>query len=279
MVICPGGGYGHLATDKEGHAVALWFQSQGVSGFVLQYRLGSSGYHYPIEIDDGRRALRWVRQNAKRYGVDPLRVGMTGFSAGGHLASTVGTHYDAGNPAAADSVDGQSCRPDFLILIYPVITMDAAHTDGGTRLNLIGANPSADLVALLSNEKHVTAQTPPAFLGVGLNDGLCQNSQAFRDSCQAHGVPSELHLFADGPHGFGLADGKYGAPAIPATAAWPSLALAWLKAQKLLTPVPLDVEERSGDAYMPVTGKRASAGFFLRMGNGIRNLLGREAHP
>jgi acetyl esterase/lipase len=278
MVICPGGAYDHLALDKEGHAVAAWFQARGVSAFVLKYRLGSSGYHYPTEIDDGRRAVRWLRANAARYHVDPNRVGMTGFSAGGHLTSTVGTHYDSGTPAAADTVERKSCRPDFMILVYAVITMDAAHTNSGTRTNLIGANPSPDLVALLSNEKHVTAQIPPTFLSVGLNDALVQNSQVFADSCKAHGVPHELHPFADGPHGFGLADGQNGAPDIPATAMWPGMAMAWLQARGFLSPATAIAPSPWVTCKIPwaASGRRAAGWAIALPGTGLRDPAGRR---
>src|SRR5271166_6114900 len=160
VVVCPGGGYGMLASDHEGRQVAEWLNSLGVSAFVLKYRLGPR-YHHPAMLQDAGRAIRTVRALGRKWGVDPNRIAILGFSAGGHLASTAGTHFDAGKPDAADPVDRLSCRPDFMVLVYPVISFTAPFTHKGSRSNLLGKTPDAGLEENLSNEKQVTAQTPP----------------------------------------------------------------------------------------------------------------------
>src|SRR5579872_1785737 len=162
MVICPGGGYGRLA-PHEGKTYALWLNEQGVTAFVLKYRLGTDGYRHPIMLQDAARAVRLVRANAADWKLDPQRIGIMGSSAGGHLASTLLTHFEAGKPDAADPVERQSSRPDLGVLCYPVITM-GGQTHGGSRHNLLGDNPSPELVKLLSNELQVTKETPPCFL-------------------------------------------------------------------------------------------------------------------
>jgi acetyl esterase/lipase len=236
VVICPGGGYGHLATDKEGNQVAKWLNTLGVAAFVLKYRLAP--YHHPIEMNDGQRAMRWVKANARRYKLDPARVGILGFSAGGHLASTVATHYDDGNPAAADSVDRQSCKPWFQILVYPVITMEGPFAHGGSRLNLLGSNPSADVLRLLSNEKQVNARTPPAYLVHAKDDPdvFLENTVFYYDSLIKSGVHAQMKLYDHGPHGFGLANGVAGAPNIPEIATWPGFCATWMKDRGFLAP-------------------------------------------
>jgi acetyl esterase/lipase len=225
-------------------------------------------------MQDGQRAIRWVRSNAGRYRIDPRRVGMMGFSAGGHLASTVATHYDAGNPSASDSVERQSCKPDFQILLYPVITMNATFTHAGSRTQLLGSNPSQTLVDLLSNELQVTPQTPPAFLTHGNNDAgvLPRNSQAYHDSCRNKGVSAELHLLNNGPHGFGMADGQFGSPNIAEAAQWPGWALAWMNARGFLTPTAIR-SLRGLKAEVPQAGlRRLSDGSLIV--NGVFNLRG-----
>ncbi len=236
LVIFPGGGYSGLAMDHEGKQPALWFNTQGISTFVVKYRLGSAGYRHPIEMGDGQRAIRWVRHNAAKYGIDPKRVGVLGFSAGGHEAATVSTHYDDGNPAAKDSIDRQGCRPAFSILGYPVITMDKSFTHMGSRDNLLGTNPSQMLVDSLSNEKQVTSKTPPAFLFHATDDGAVpiKNSQAYHDSLVRRGVATEFKIYDHGGHGFGMADGKGGAPTDSVLNTWPGLAAKWLAAQGFL---------------------------------------------
>src|SRR6267143_2736953 len=167
VIICPGGGYQHLA-DHEGGPVAEWLNSVGVTAFVLKYRLGPR-YHHPAPLQDAARAIRIVRSRATEWNIDPKRIGILGFSAGGHLASTIGTHFESGKPEAADPIERVSSRPDLMILIYPVITMREL-THAGSKRMLLGENPSADLVTLLSNEEQVTKETPPAFLVHTSND-------------------------------------------------------------------------------------------------------------
>lgn len=229
VIICPGGGYSSLATVKEGEAPAKWMNSLGVSAFVLRYRI--SPYRHPIEMGDGLRAVRWVRSRARLYHLDPARVGMMGFSAGGHVASTVATHWDGGNSGATDSVDRFSSRPDFQILCYPVITMLDPYAHAGSRQKLLGDNPSRELLELLSNERHVDSATPPAFLMHTRDDATVpfQNSQMYYDSCVKAGVPARLRLYDHGAHGVGLADGKSGAPDLPDVAKWTGECAAWLK--------------------------------------------------
>jgi acetyl esterase/lipase len=162
VVVCPGGGYGFLAVDHEGKQIAEWLNSLGVAAFVLKYRIAPR-YHHPAPLQDAQRAIRTVRANAKKWNLDSKRIGIWGFSAGGHLASTAGTHFDNGHPAE-DPVEEAGCRPDFLILAYPVITMDSSFTHMGSRINLIGKNPDAKLVEDLSNEKQVTQENAAYFL-------------------------------------------------------------------------------------------------------------------
>lgn len=227
VVICPGGGYGHLAVGHEGKDVAAWLNGFGVSAYMLKYRIAP--YKHPVPLGDAQRAVRTVRANAEKWKIDPARIGILGFSAGGHLASSAATHFDAGKADAADPVDRVSCRPDFAVLVYPVITM-GKFTHGGSKNNLLGKNPDQDLVDLMSNEKQVTAQTPPTFLIHTGNDGAVpvENSLAFFDACRAAKVPAELHVFESGPHGFGL--GQPGKP----YSAWPKLCEEWMRGRKLL---------------------------------------------
>ena len=224
VVICPGGGYHNLAMTYEGYDVAKWLNTFGVAGFVLKYRLGPR-YHHPVEMDDGLRAMRWVRDHAAEYGIRPDHLGIWGFSAGGHLASTVGTHFDGGNPQALDPVDRVSSRPDFMILAYPVITMREPFVHTGSRQNLLGNYPSPRLIAYLSNELHVTAKTPPTFLFQTDSDPVVpvENSVMFYTALHQHHVPAELHIFERGPHGVGLGQ-KY-----PELSTWPALLENWLK--------------------------------------------------
>ncbi|HTZ20952.1 MAG TPA: alpha/beta hydrolase [Opitutaceae bacterium] len=228
MLILPGGGYAHLA-DHEGAGYAEWFVKQGITCYVLKYRLGSSGYHHPAMLQDAARGLRLVRAFARRDGLDPARVGIIGSSAGGHLAATLLTHFDAGNPAAIDPVERESSRPDLGILCYPVITMgDATHA--GSRQNLLGDKPPADLVALLSNEKQVTAQTPPCFVWSTAEDKTVpvENSLMFADALRRAGVPFDLHIYEKGPHGLGM--GRPGHPAPP----WTDPLLFWLRSHQFV---------------------------------------------
>ena len=227
MVICPGGGYAHLAAH-EGNDYALWLNQQGVAGFVLQYRLGSHGYHHPAMLNDAARAVRWVRAHAGDYRIDLKRVGIMGSSAGGHLASTLVTHFDAGNPSAADAVERQSSRPDLGILCYPVISLgDFAHL--GSKRNLLGTNPPPELVQQLSSELQVTAATPPCFVWSTAEDKTVpvENSLLFAAALQKNHVPFDLHIYQKGRHGIGLADKPPFAHPHP----WAGDCLFWLKEQ------------------------------------------------
>jgi acetyl esterase/lipase len=230
VLVCPGGGYTHLSDVKEGSDVAKWLNTLGISAFVLKYRVGPR-YHQPTPMLDAARALRTVRAHAKDWQIDASRIGILGFSAGGHLASTLGTHFDSGKAEAKDEIERVSSRPDLMILIYPVITMgDFAHK--GSKLNLIGENPSPDLVKLYSNELHVTKDTPPAFLAHAVTDpGVpVENSLMFADALRKAGVPFELHLYEQGPHGFGLA------PNNPILASWTERCADWLRVHGFAKP-------------------------------------------
>lgn len=231
VVVCPGGGYGVLAADHEGKQVAEWLNSLGVSAFVLQYRLGPR-YHHPAPLQDAQRAIRIVRSRAGSWGVDPSRIGILGFSAGGHLASTAATHFDAGQPGSADPVERVSSRPDFAVLAYPVVSLLDPVAHVGSRQHLLGDNPDPKLVELLSNEKQVTAQTPPTFLFHTADDpGVpVENSLQFFAALRKAGVPAEMHVFAHGRHGVGLAADD------PALSQWPKLCALWMKGRGLLEP-------------------------------------------
>lgn len=204
IVICPGGGYGGLA-DHEGSQYARWLNEQGIAGFVLKYRLGSAGYRHPAMLQDAARALRIVRARAEEWKLDVKRIGIMGSSAGGHLASTLVTHFDAGKPDAADPIERASSRPDLGILCYPVISM-GANTHQGSKNNLLGKDPSPELVRDLSNELQVTKDTPPCFLWHTWEDkGVkIENALSFANALQTAGVRFDLHVYERGPHGLGL---------------------------------------------------------------------------
>jgi len=229
VVVCPGGGYAKLAMDHEGRQVAEWLNSLGVAAFVLKYRLGPR-YRHPAPLEDAKRALRLVRSRAGEFRIAPDRIGVWGFSAGGHLASTLATHFDAGNPAAADPVERVSCRPDFAILAYPVISFASEYAHKGSRRNLLGDNPDPALVENLSNEKQVTAQTPPTFLfHTNEDQGVpAENSVLFYLALRRAGVPAELHIYERGRHGVGLA------PDDPVLSSWPQRLADWLRVRGLL---------------------------------------------
>ncbi|MEZ5364042.1 MAG: alpha/beta hydrolase [Bryobacterales bacterium] len=230
VVICPGGGYRNLAMDHEGDQIARWYNSLGIAAFVLKYRLGPK-YHHPVELSDVQRAIRIVREGAWRYGVRPDRIGVMGFSAGGHLASTAATHFDAGDANAKDPIDRVSSRPDFAVLCYPVISLTSEYTHKGSRTNLLGENPDAALAESLSNEKQITPETPPTFLWATDEDAAvpAENSVMFYLGLRKAGVPAELHIFERGRHGMGLAwtDRVLGQ--------WPDLLANWLYSRGLLT--------------------------------------------
>lgn len=223
FIVCPGGGYEHLA-PHEGLPIARWLNSLGVTGFVLKYRLGPK-YHHPVEMDDVQRAIRLVRFNAKKWNLDPDRIGVIGFSAGGHLASTAATHFDEGHPNATDPIDRTGCRPDLAILVYPVIAMVGPYTHVGSRRNLLGDHPKPSLEKFLSSDLQVSASTPPCFLVHAADDPVVpvQNSLLFTNACLNHHVPVELHIFEHGPHGFGLGT------TLPEIKVWPRLAATWLQ--------------------------------------------------
>ena len=229
MVICPGGGYGMLASH-EGKDYALWLNQHGVTCYVLKYRLGSV-YHHPAMLNDAARALRWVRAHAADYKVDSHRVGIIGSSAGGHLASTLLTHFDAGNPNSPDVVEQQNSRPDLGILCYAVITM-GEFTHKGSKQNLLGANPSPELVQLLSNELQVTTNTPPCFLWSTFEDKVVpmENTMMFAEALRKNHVPFALHIYEKGGHGMGLKDKFPFANPHP----WAGDCLFWLKENKFV---------------------------------------------
>jgi acetyl esterase/lipase len=224
VVVCPGGGYGMLAVDHEGKQIAEWLNARGVAAFVLRYRLGPR-YHHPVELGDAQRALRFVRYRAAEYGITADKIGIWGFSAGGHLASTAGTHFDAGQPAATDPMDHTSSRPDFMVLCYPVISFITPYTHRGSLRNLLGDNPDPQLAASLSNETQVTPQTPPTFLfHTNSDSGVpAENSVLFYLALRKAGVPAEMHIYERGEHGVGLA------PFDPILSSWPRRLEAWMK--------------------------------------------------
>jgi acetyl esterase/lipase len=227
MVICPGGGYAHLA-PHEGNDYALWLNQHGVTCFVLKYRLGSNGYRHPVMLQDAARAMRWVRAHADEFKIDPHRVGIMGSSAGGHLASTLMTHFDSGNMNSDDPIERQSSRPDIGILCYAVITMgEFAHQ--GSKDNLLGKNPSPKLVTALSNELQVTTNTPPCFLWTTFEDNVVpmENTLLFAEALRKNHVPFDLHVYQKGGHGMGLKDKPPFAHPHP----WANDCLFWLKEQ------------------------------------------------
>jgi acetyl esterase/lipase len=210
VVICPGGGYWVLAYDLEGTDIAKYLNSIGVAGIVLKYRLptyGNTIEPHKAPLMDAQRAMRFVRSNAKAWNIDSTRIGIMGFSAGGHLASTLGTHFDLGDKNSTDVVEQKSCRPDFMILMYPVITFTAEWSHTGSREALLGKNPDKDLVSYYSNELQVQDNTPPAFIVQADNDSgvPIENSLLMYQALRKKKIPAELHILSEGEHGFGLA--------------------------------------------------------------------------
>ena len=233
FVVCPGGGYGGLAADHEGVQVAKWFNGIGVSAFVLHYRLGSNGYHFPTQLIDVQRAIRHVRANAKQYGIDPERIGIMGFSAGGHLTSMAATMFDE-KPAGMtnDAVDQVSARPTVAAPTYPVISMSEGYGHKGSRKNLLGPNDNDELAKHTSTELRVTANTPPIFIFHTDDDIVvpAENPVAFYLACRKHKVPAELHIYQPGPHGVGLYLGD------PVLGTWSRHLTDWLRNQGFLKP-------------------------------------------
>lgn len=228
VIVAPGGGYGALASNHEGRQVANLLNAAGVTAFVLKYRLGPK-YRHPIQLGDAQRAVRLVRARAAEFGIAGDRIGLMGFSAGGHLAATAGTHFDAGKADSTDPIDRAGSRPDFLILAYPVVSFDPAITHAGSVRNLLGENPDPKLIDELSNDLRVTKDTPPTFLfHTNADTGVvAENSVRFYLALRRAKVPAELHIFETGPHGVGLALGD------PALAAWSTLLTNWLRGRGL----------------------------------------------
>ncbi len=237
IVVCPGGGYAGLAS-YEGAGYAEWLVEQGIAAFVLKYRLGSAGYRHPRMLQDAARALRIVRSRAGEWKLDPHRLGIMGSSAGGHLAATLLTHFDAGKADATDPIERVSSRPDFGVLCYAVISMgDTGHS--GSRDNLLGKDPDPALVESLSNEKQVTADTPPCFIMHTWDDPVVkvENALEFATALRKAGVRFDLHIYERGPHGIALSVGKNGAA--PNTVhPWAQDLLMWLRQHAWASPAP-----------------------------------------
>lgn len=224
LVICPGGGYGNLAMGHEGHDIARWANSLGMSAYILDYRHRGKGYGHPIPLQDAQRAIRTVRANAADWHIDPAKIGILGFSAGGHLASSAITHFHDGTADADDVIEKVSSRPDFAVLCYPVIMFDSEFTHRGSQRNLLGDDADQELIDSLSSEKQVTEKTPPTFLfHTNADKGVPpENSIFFYLALRRAGVPAELHVFETGRHGVGL--GK----SILGTGDWSVACAKWL---------------------------------------------------
>jgi acetyl esterase/lipase len=225
VIVCPGGGYQGLVMDNEGSGPARWLCDHGVTAFLLKYRV--SPYGQPVPMLDGQRAIRLVRMSSKAWGLDWRRIGIMGFSAGGHLASTVGTHFDSYIPTSPDPVNHQSCRPDFMILVYPVISMRDKITHPGSRHVLLGDHPPQKLIDLYSNESQVTDDTPPTFIVASKPDSIVpvKNSELFADALKRHGVPHQFVELDTGEHGFGLGKGD------PKITIWDDQCISWMTKQ------------------------------------------------
>lgn len=232
VVICPGGGYGTLAMGHEGHQIARWFNSFGVAGFILKYRHRNSGagYGHPAPIQDAQRAIRTVRGGAAQWGLDPKRIGIMGFSAGGHLASSAGTHFNTSYYTPVDDLDRVSCRPDFMILGYPVISFTEWYTHTGSMRNLLGKDPDKAMQECFSNEKQVSDETPPTFLIHTYEDKVVppENSIYFYLALRQAKVPAEMHIYLKGRHGVGLGTGA------GEVSTWPQRCVGWMRSQGLL---------------------------------------------
>lgn len=229
IVVFPGGGYGHLAMGHEGHDIGVFLNKHGVTAIVVQYRLGPK-YHHPTQITDAQRAIRTVRHNAVKWKIDPKRIGVMGFSAGGHLASTTITHFDGGDPDAEDPIDRLSSRPDFGILCYPVIAINTPYGHTGSKRNLLGNDPAPELVNSLANQTQIKKDTPPTFLfHTNADRGVPpENSILFYMGLRKHGIPAELHIYEQGRHGVGLAAKD------PVLHSWSTRLIDWLKVRKII---------------------------------------------
>jgi len=228
LIVCPGGGYGMEAMDHEGYDVAEFLQSHGVAGIVLKYRLPYG--HSEIPLQDAQQAMRMVRLHAEKWAVDPTKIGIAGFSAGGHLASTLSTHFDTGDKDANTPIGKLSCRPDFSVLLYPVVTFKEEWGHMGSRENLIGKTNDWKIIEKFSNELQVTKQTPPAFIALADDDTGVKprNSIEYYLSLKREGIQAELHIFREGGHGFGMhKTGK-------AHDQWPLMMVEWMKAMKYI---------------------------------------------
>lgn len=229
VIVMPGGGYGWLATNHEGRQVANWLNGMGITAFVLRYRVGPK-YHHPVELGDAQRAIRMVRSRAQEFHLLPDKIGILGFSAGGHLASAAETHFDAGNANSMDPIGRVSSRPDFAVLCYPVISFVAEYAHRGSWENLFGRDANLEMRQSLSNEMQVKKETPPTFLWSSSTDTVVppENSVAFYLALHKAGVPAELHIFAEAPHGVGLDLQD------PSVGEWGSLLRNWLRGRGVL---------------------------------------------
>ena len=229
IIVCPGGGYVNLAMNHEGRQVANYLNSLGLAAFVLKYRLGPR-YHHPIELGDAQRAIRTLRSKAAEWRLDPARIGIMGFSAGGHLAMSASTHFDAGNAGAADVIDRAGSRPDFTVLGYPVISMTEPWTHQGSKNSLLGTNPDPELAKSLSGELAVTKETPPTFIFQTNADTTvpAENSVYYYLALRKAGVPAEMHIFEKGAHGLGLANDD------PALSEWSKVLTNWLRVRGII---------------------------------------------
>lgn len=224
IIVCPGGGYSRRAAH-EGEPIAKWLNGLGISAFVLNYRVAP--YRHPVPLLDAQRAIRTVRHHAEEWQIDPHRIGILGFSAGGHLASTAGTHYEAGDQNSVDPIERQSSRPDLMVLCYPVISF-GEHGHVGSKHNLLGESPDEELVSLLSSDMQVTADTPPTFLWHTADDAsvAVENSLLFAGALSRNKVPFDLHVFESGRHGIGIAEDHSEAYI------WTEICANWLKKQQ-----------------------------------------------
>ncbi len=256
FVVCPGGGYGGLAADHEGTQVARWLNGLGVSAYVLHYRLGTHGYHYPTQLLDVQRALRWVRANSAAHGRDPDRIGIIGFSAGGHLTSMAATLFDEKPEGMTnDEIDQVSARPDVAVPVYPVISMSDASAHQGSRKNLLGPDHTDEQARWVSTQHRVTASTPPIFIFQTNQDSVvpAENAVAFYLACRQHGVPAELHVYEPGPHGVGLSQGD------PVLGTWPGHLRDWLRNRGFFRPA----KRAAVEGKITVNGTPVSWGFVV----------------